>query len=440
MIPPDARDALLARFLRYVAVDTQSDPDSASAPSTARQMDLIHLLADECRALGLADIVVSPHGPMKARIDPTADATGAPAIVWCSHVDTSPENPGCDVRPRVIDAYDGGLIRLSETQTIDPAEHPDLAGVTGQTLVVTDGTTLLGADDKAGLAVIMTAAAMLKAGRQPHGPITLLFTVDEEIGRGTEHLDPAWLAGHACGYTLDGDGAGKINAETFSADAATVVVHGVNIHPSIGKGRMVSAIDLLARFLTAVRAQLPGPDATDGRDGFVHPHTIRGGVERAECELILRSFETPELAEQADALRAIAKRIEADEPRGRIQVTIREQYRNMRDGLGGEPRAVSLAEAAIEQSGLTLGREAIRGGTDGSLITAMGLPMPNLSTGQHTPHSLQEWASLDEMASAVAVLLNLAGLWAGQTAESPLRSASGSSARGIESRHGHRPG
>ena len=416
MIPSDARDALLARFLRYVAIDTQSDPDSESAPSTAKQIDLIDLLADECRALGLTDVVVSPHGPMKAHIAASDDAKDAPAIIWCSHVDTSPENPGHGVQPRVIEAYDGGSIRLSDTQTIDPSEHPDLAGVTGQTLIVTDGNTLLGADDKAGLAVIMTAAAMLKDSGQPHGPITLLFTVDEEIGRGTEHLDPDWLTGHACGYTLDGDGAGKINAETFSADAATIVVHGVNIHPSIGKGRMVSAIDLLSRFLTAVRAELPGPDATDGRDGFVHPHTIRGGVERAECELILRSFETPELTEQADALRAIAQRIEADEPRGRIEIMVREQYRNMRDGLSREPRAVQLAEAAIQQAGLPLEREAIRGGTDGSLITAMGLPMPNLSTGQHTPHSLQEWASLDEMAAAVAVLLNLAERWAAETA------------------------
>ena len=411
MLDPADRDALLDRFLRYVRIDTQSDPQSLTAPSTAKQFDLIRLLAAECEELGLEAITVSERGPAHASLPGTA--SDAPRIVWCSHVDTSPENPGANVQPQLVENYDGGDIALAgdASQTIRASEHPDLADVVGHTLITSDGTTLLGADDKAGLAVIMTAASILKRDAQPHGPITLLFTVDEEIGRGTDHLDLASL-GATAGYTLDGDSAGKLNVETFSADGATVIVHGVNIHPSIGKGRLVNAVKLLAQFIADLPDDLLGPESSDGRDGFVHPHTIRGGVERAECDFILRSFETDDLAVQADRLRTLAAELEQREPRCRVEVIVKEQYRNMRDGLAAEPRAAALAERAIRATGREPRLEPIRGGTDGSLMTALGLPTPNLSTGQHTPHSLQEWASLDEMAHAVEVLLELASLWA----------------------------
>ena len=412
MLSPTDRDALLDRFLSYVRIDTEADPQSTTAPSTAKQLDLSRRLAADCVAMGLEDVSCSKAGIVIATLPASAGVTEAPAIVWCSHVDTSPENSGAGVAPQIVMDYDGGPIPLpgDASQVIDPAEHPDLATVHGHTLITSDGTTLLGADDKAGIAVIMTAVDLLKRNNRPHGPIRVVFTTDEEIGRGVDHLDVAAL-GAACGYTLDGDGAGKLNAATFSADGATVVVHGVNIHPSIGKGRLVNAVKLLARFIDRVPADLLAPETSGGDDGFVHPHTIRGGVERAECDFILRSFETAELSHQAERLRSLAEQIEREEPRCRVEVHVTKQYRNMADGLASEPRAVALADAAIAAAGLQPQHEPIRGGTDGSLMTAQGLPTPNLSTGQHTPHSKQEWASLNEMESAVAVLLELAELW-----------------------------
>ena len=412
----DDRAALLDRFLRYVRVDTQSDPASDAQPSTAKQLDLIAMLADECAAIGLSEIGRSDLGPMWATLPGDADA---PAILLCSHVDTSPENPGRDVQPQVVDRYDGGPIPLpgDASQTIRPEEHPDLAACLGHTLITSDGTTLLGADDKAGLAVIMTAVDILQRDGLPHPPIEVLFTVDEEIGRGLTGVDLGSFDA-VCGYTLDGDAAGKLNAETFSADGATVTVRGVNIHPSIGKGRMVNAVKILAEFLATLPEDLLAPETSEGTQPFVHPHTVAGGVESASCEFILRSFDTDELERQAAALREHARHVASRDERCAIEVTTRKQYRNMRDGLSKEPRAVALARRAVTAAGLELKEEPIRGGTDGSLMTAAGLPTPNLSTGQHTPHSLQEWASLDEMASAVAVLIELAALWAAEPRES----------------------
>ena len=404
--------SLLDRFLRYVRIDTQSDEHAPCSPSTAKQLDLCRLLAEECRLLGLADVSLSDHGVLMATVPATPGHRG-PTIAWVAHVDTSPETSGTGVVPVVHAPYDGRDIVLpgDPTKVIRVAENPDLDPLRGGTVITSDGTTLLGADDKAGVAVIMTAAERLVRGAgSPHGPIRLLFTCDEEIGRGTAGLDVARI-GAVCGYTLDGDGRGGINAETFSADAAVVTVTGVNIHPAIARGTMVNAIRILADFLAALPRDRLSPESTAGRDGFIHPYAIEGGVGRAEARLILRDFEEAGLAAQAALLEAVARRLREAHPCARIDVSIRPQYRNMRDGLAREPRALAKAIAATRMAGLEPRLEVIRGGTDGSLLTALGLPTPNLSTGEHNPHSPLEWTSLEEMQAAVDVLLHLAALW-----------------------------
>jgi len=403
---------LLDRFLAYARIDTQADERSDSSPSTAKQLDLCRLLERECRDLGLADVELSPHGVVLATV-PAHAAPEAPTIAWVAHVDTSPETSGTGVNPVVHRNYAGGDIVLpgDPARVIRVADNPELAGLVGGTIITTDGTTLLGADDKAGVAVIMAAAERLVTRHDvAHGPIRLVFTCDEEIGRGTRHLDVGRI-GAVCGYTLDGSGRGTIDAETFSADLAVVAVTGVNIHPSIGRGRLVNATKILAEFLAALPRDGLSPETTAGRDGFVHPYEIRGGVARAEARLLLRDFAEEGLAAQARLLAAIAADLRGRHPAATIDVEVRPQYRNMRAGLDGEPRAVGLAVAATRAAGMEPVLDSIRGGTDGSLLTALGLPTPNLSTGEHNPHSPLEWTSLEEMEAAVTVLLHLAALW-----------------------------
>jgi tripeptide aminopeptidase len=403
---------LLDRFLAYVRIDTQADERSESSPSTAKQLDLCRLLERECRDLGLADVELSPHGVVLATV-PAHGADHAPTIAWVAHVDTSPETSGTGVNPIVHQGYAGGDIVLpgDPTRVIRAADNPELAGLVGGTIITSDGTTLLGADDKAGVAVIMAAAERLVSRRDiAHGPIRLVFTCDEEIGRGTRHLDIGRI-GAVCGYTLDGSGRGTIDAETFSADLAIVTVQGVNIHPSIGQGRLVNATKILAAFLAALPQDGLSPESTAGRAGFVHPYEIRGGVAAAEARLLLRDFEEEGLAAQARLLGEIAADLRRLHPAATIGIDIRPQYRNMRGGLDREPRAVGLAVAATRAAGMEPVLDSIRGGTDGSLLTALGLPTPNLSTGEHNPHSPLEWTSLEEMEAAVAVLIELAALW-----------------------------
>ena len=403
---------LLDRFLAYVRIDTQADEHSPTSPSSAKQLDLCRLLAAECRELGLADVDLSPHGVVMATVPATAPHA-APTIAWVAHVDTSPETSGTGVTPIVHRDYPGGDIVLAGApdRVIRVADNPELAGLVGGTIITSDGTTLLGADDKAGVAVIMTAAARLVERREvAHGPIRLVFTCDEEIGRGTEHLDVARIDA-VCGYTLDGGGRGTIDAETFSADLAVVTVTGINIHPSIGRGRLVNATKILGEFLAALPTDRLSPETTAGREGFVHPYEITGGVARAEARLILRDFDTAALAAHARLLDAIAADLRRRHPRATIDVAVSPQYRNMREGLEREPRAVALAVAATRAAGMEPTVDVIRGGTDGSLLTALGLPTPNLSTGEHNPHSPLEWTSLEEMEAAVAVLLHLAEAW-----------------------------
>jgi len=408
---------LLERFLRYVQIDTQSNEISATVPSTAKQLDLSRLLATECKEMGLANVTLDQFGIVMATI-PATLAGHAPTIAWVAHVDTSPETSGTGVKPVVHRPYALGDIVLpgDPSKVIRVAENPDLEKLEGGTIITTDGTTLLGADDKAGVAVIMSAAAHLMAHPDiPHGPIRLCFTCDEEIGHGVDHLDLKKLDA-MCAYTLDGDGEGMVDCETFSADQAIVTVTGVNIHPSIGKGKMVNAVRILAEFLTRLSSDRLSPETTSGREGFIHPYHIEGGVAQATVRMILRDFETPQLAEYAALLEQIAADLRPRYPRAAIEIRFVEQYRNMRDGLAREPRALAKAIEATRAAGLEPKQTIIRGGTDGSRLTAMGLPTPNLSTGEHNPHSPLEWTSLEEMQHAVDVLVALAQGWADESA------------------------
>lgn len=420
---------LLDRFLRYVRIDTQSNEHSTTVPSTAKQLDLCRLLEAECRELGLADVSLDEFGIVMATLPAnvrssalrrdfppqggTTNAASPPTIAWVAHVDTSPETSGTNVRPVVHANYAGGDIILpgDPSKVIRVDENPALAELIGGTIVTSDGTTLLGADDKAGVAVIMSAAAHLVQHPEiPHGPVRLCFTCDEEIGHGVDHLDLKKLDA-ICAYTLDGDGQGMVDVETFSADQAIVTVTGVNIHPSIGKGKLVNAIRILSDFIALLPADRLSPETTDGRDGFLHPYTIEGGVARASVRIILRDFETENLAQYAALLEMIAAELRSQHPRAKIDIKIVEQYRNMRDGLTKEPRAVAKALEATRAAGLEPQQTIIRGGTDGSRLTALGLPTPNLSTGEHNPHSPLEWTSLEEMQRAVDVLVALAQAW-----------------------------
>ncbi len=411
---PFPTDTLLDRFLRYVRIDTKADEKSSTYPSSPGQLVLGEMLRDELLALGLTDAVQNEHGLVFATVP--GNVPGAPTIAFNAHIDTNPENSGKDVSPQVIRNYPGGDIVLPKdpSKVIRVSENPELTGLIGKTIVTTDGTTLLGADDKAGLAVIMDAARTLMAHPQiPHGPVRIVFTCDEEIGFGVKHLEPTQI-GAVAAYTLDGAGSGEIEDETFSADAATVTITGVNIHPSIGKGRMVNAVRLAAMFIDRLPKRRMSPETTDGRDGFLHPLTIEGGTGQVKIGFLLRDFDTAQLAVQADLLREIGRQVERDYPEAKVQVDVRKQYRNMRDGIARLPQAITFAAEATRRAGLEPKHKIIRGGTDGSQLTEKGLPTPNLSTGEHNPHSPLEWTCLEEMEAAVRVVVELCQVWAGK--------------------------
>ena len=413
-------DTLLDRFCRYVRIDTQADETSGTYPSSPGQLELGRLLLSELQALGLRDAAQDEHGIVLATVPATAKRP-APTIAWIAHLDTSPETSGRGVKPVVHRDYDGRDLVLpgDPSKVIRVSDNPELANLKGKTLVTTDGTTLLGADDKAGLAVIMEAAAHLAAHSEiAHGPVRVCFTCDEEIGHGVDHLDLKKLGAHV-GYTLDGGGVGEIDGETFSADLAVVTVRGINIHPSLGKGRMVNAVRLAGAFLDRLPWQSLSPETTDGREGFLHPYRIEGGVAEATLRILVRDFDTARLAEHAALLRHAAALLQAEHPRAQIDVQITPQYRNMADGLAKEPRALTFAEEAMRRVGLQPRRTIVRGGTDGSRLTELGLPTPNLSTGEHNLHSPLEWTCLEEMRTAVAVLVELAKVW-GETGSEPV--------------------
>lgn len=403
-------DRLLERFLRYVRLDTAADPHSSTYPSSDKQRVLGKLLADELTAMGMDEVEFTPDGLVIATV-PATVAGDLPVVAAVAHLDTSPEAPSENVNPQVIDNYPGGDIELPSGAVIAIADCAELDQMVGDTLITTDGTTLLGGDDKAGVAIIMEVAhTLMEHPEIPHGPLRIVMTCDEEIGRGIEKIDLPALAATVA-YTIDGGGRGRIDVETFSADAITVTFTGHNIHPAIAKDRMVNSTRAAARFVESLPLNSETPETTEGRNGFIHVHDIVGGVGKTRVELILRSFETDQLAEYAQRVEKLAEAAAADFPGMRVECVVRKQYRNLRDGLERLPEAVSLAETAFANIGVPHSREIVRGGTDGSQLTEKGLPTPNLSSGQHNIHSVLEFANLNEMGDATMHLIELLRLW-----------------------------
>lgn len=403
---------LLDRFCRYVRVSTQADERATTYPSSPGQLELGRMLVEELQAIGLRDAHQDPHGIILATV-PSTVPRPAPTIALIAHLDTSPETSGIGVKPIVHAPYNGQDIVLpgDPGKVLAIKDNPELAPLVGQTIITTDGTTLLGGDDKAGVAVIMETAAQLMARPEnAHGPVRICFTCDEEIGHGVDHVDLKQL-GAVAGYTLDGGGVGEIDVETFSADLAVVTITGVNIHPSIAKGRMINAVRLAGLLLDRLPRQLLSPETTADRESFLHPYRIEGGVAKVEMRILLRDFVTVKLVEEAELLRTVARTVAAEFPGAKIEVAVTTQYRNMAEGLAREPRAVAFAEQAMRRVGIEPKQTIVRGGTDGSRLTEMGLPTPNLSTGEHNIHSPLEWTCLEEMATAVRVLLELARRW-----------------------------
>jgi tripeptide aminopeptidase len=405
---------LLDRFLRYLRIDTMADERSSTYPSTPNQLVLGKLLLQELLELGLTDAVQTKNGIVYATVP--GNVPGVPTVAFVAHVDTSPETTAKDVKPQVIENYPGGDIVLpgDKSKVIRTADSPELNALVGKTIITTDGTTLLGGDDKCGVAVIMELVkAMVENPTIPHGPVRICFTCDEEIGKGVNHVDLKEL-GADVAYTLDGAGTGEVEGETFSADKATVTITGVNIHPAIAKDRMLNAVKLAGEFLAKLPSNTLSPETTEGMDGFIHPYIIEGGVGEVKIHCLLRSFDTPKLAEYADLLKRFGKEIEAAHTKAKVNVEVANQYRNMRDGMVKEPRAIPYALEATKRAGLTPAQKSIRGGTDGSRLTEMGLPTPNLSTGEHNFHSPLEWTCLEEMEACVRVCVELVQVWAGK--------------------------
>ena len=404
---------VLDRFLRYVRYDTQSDERSKTYPSTDTQLVLLRDLAEELRGLGLSDAAMDAHGYVMATIPATTRKANVPTIGFIAHVDTSPEMPGAGVKPIVHRAYDGRDLVLPDDPTVvlRAADIPLLAEQIGNDIVTASGTTLLGADNKAGVAEIVTAAAHLIAHPEiPHGTIRIAFTPDEEVGRGTEHFDVARF-GAACAYTMDGGRRGEIETESFSADAITVTFRGFNTHPGYAKGRMVNAIKVAAAFIDRLPKDSLSPETTDGYDGFVHPYVVQAGVERTSVRLLLRDFVTAGLREKQALIERLAQEAAAAFPGASVETSVEESYRNMREVLDGHPHIADYAREAIRRVGVEPHTRPIRGGSDGSRLSFRGLPTPNLFAGEHNFHSRLEWVSVQDMEKAVAVIIELSQIW-----------------------------
>ena len=399
------------RFLRYVRIDTQSDASSPTCPSTEKQKDLGRLLAQELRELGLADAHLDEHGYVYATLPANTDKA-VPVICFCSHMDTSPDCTGKDVKPQIVRNYRGGDIVLpaDPTQIIRAAEHPALADQIGHDVITTDGTTLLGADNKAGIAEIMDAVRVLIKNPQiKYGVIKILFTPDEEIGRGADKVDLKKL-GAEFAYTIDGESAGHLEDETFSADGATLTIQGVSAHPGFAKGKMEHALKIAARIVDRLPVEM-SPETTEGRDGFLHPVGLNGGLDSATLSLIVRDFSEKGLRDKEMLLERIIKDVMKDFPRSTTTLDIKPQYRNMKEVLDRHPAVVDNAMEAIRRAGLKPIRSSIRGGTDGSRLSFMGLPCPNIFAGEHAFHSRLEWVSVQDMEAAVRTIVHLAMIW-----------------------------
>src|SRR6516164_4443743 len=400
------------RFLRYVVIDTQSDPASSTYPSTEKQKDLGRLLVAELRAMGIGDAHLDQHGYVYATI-PANTQKKVPVICLCSHMDTSPDCTGRNVKPQLVRNYRGGDITLpaDPAQVIRVAEHPALKDQIGNDIITTDGTTLLGADNKAGVAEIMDAAhALVQNPQIKHGTIKILFTPDEEIGRGVDQVDLKKL-GADFAYTIDGETAGTIEDETFSADGVTITIEGVSTHPGFAKGKMEHAIKIAAAIVDRLPKDTCSPETTEGKQGFLHPIGITGALEKATLGFIVRDFTEVGLKEKEGLLEGIVKDVMKGFPRSTYAIEIKEQYRNMKEVIDRHPEIVDYAIEAIRRAGLKPVRSSIRGGTDGSRLSFMGLPCPNIFAGEHAFHSRLEWVSVQDMEKAVQTIVHLAMIW-----------------------------
>ena len=399
--------SLLDRFKQYVQIDTQSDASSPSVPSTAKQKKLGELLVQQLLEMGVEDAHMDEKGYVYATVPASAGAEDKPAVCFCAHMDTSPEYSGAGVVPTLHEDYDGGEIHLPKGGIVlTPKQFGPLKEMKGHTIITSDGSTLLGADNKAGVAEIMIAAELLMKSDRPHAAMKILFTPDEEIGRGADHVDLEKL-GADFGYTMDGATKGSLEDETFSADGATIIFRGANTHPGYAHKKMGNALKAAGVFLGSLPRSEWAPESTKGEAGFVHPYEISGGVEEVRITMILRSFDTKDLEPYAALLNTLAKQASKAVKRTSYEVIISEQYRNMKEVLDKHPHVVNFAEKAIAAAGLPVRKSKIRGGTDGSKLSFMGLPCPNIFAGEHAFHSPYEFVSLQDMESATDVIVNL---------------------------------
>lgn len=403
------------RFLRYVQIDTQSDPDSSTCPSTYKQKNLGKVLVEELLAMGISDAHMDEHGYVYATL-PSNTGKKVPVICFCSHMDTSPDCSGKDVKPIVHKNYNGKNIVLpastdGQKVILSPKDHPDLLNQKGNDIITADGTTLLGADNKAGVAEIMDAMHhLVKNPELKHGTIRILFTPDEEIGRGVDKADMKKLAADI-GYTIDGESRGHIEDETFSADGATIIINGFSTHPGFAKGKMQSAIKIASELIDTLPKKKLSPETTHKKEGFIHPTSMSGTIEKMTLKFIVRDFTEAGLKKHETFLKKHAKKIVSKYKKCSFSFEVNEQYRNMKNVLKKQPEIVEYALEAIKRSGITPVRSSIRGGTDGSRLSYMGLPCPNIFAGEHAFHSKQEWVSVYDMQKAVETIVNLSLIW-----------------------------
>ena len=417
MNQPRYKTNCVERFLEYVKIDTQSSEESETYPSTPGQLDLLVKLRDECEAMGLSDVTMDKNGYVFATVPATSDKADVPVIGFLAHIDTSPEMSGKDVKPLFHRNYDGGDIVLPDepSAVIEAENNPALADQVGKDLITASGTTLLGADNKAGVAEIMAAAEYLLAHPEiPHGPVRIGFTPDEEVGTGTRYFDVDAFGAY-CAYTMDGETLGELQVETFSADSMTVNFHGFNTHPGFARGKMVNAIKVAAHFIDSLPREGLSPETTDGYDGFVHPYTLNAGVERTSVKFIVRDFDENGLKEKENLLGQLAREAVLRFPGASVDTIVEESYRNMKEVLDHYPDVRDNAIEAIRRAGLTPRVEPIRGGTDGSKLSFMGLPTPNIFAGEHNFHSRFEWISTYDMHKAVEVIIELSQVWEERT-------------------------
>jgi len=406
------KENFIRRFSTYAQIDTQSDPDSPTCPSTEKQKDLGRLLVNELMEMGLTNVEMDDNGYVYATI-PSNSPKNVPVVFFCSHMDTSPDCSGKDVKPVVHSNYDGRdlILPADPAQVIKLSEHPDLAGQMGNDIITADGTTLLGADNKAGIAAIMEAFQyIVKHPEVKHGELRILFTPDEEIGRGVDKVNTAKINAY-CGYTLDGETLGTIEDETFSADGVTLTIHGVSTHPGFGKGKLENSMKLAADILAALPKDRLSPETTEAKEGFIHPVSVNGLLEKTVIKFIIRDFTVEKLHAHEAYLEELVKKCVQAYPHSGYTFEVQEQYRNMKEVLDKHPEVTAHAVEAMKRAGLNAEPRSIRGGTDGSRLSFMGLPCPNLFAGEHAFHSKLEWVSAQDMMKAAETVVHLAQVW-----------------------------